>query len=65
MDIWLPFFYHYGVGGAVFVLSLIVLIAAGALRPAEREDRRLLVAMVGGLALFIAGHALWISLVST
>lgn len=62
MDIWLPFLYHYGVGGAFFVTSLFVLIRAGALRPAEPEDRGMLVAMIGGLALFIAGHALWISL---
>ena len=65
MDIWLPFFYHYGVGSAVFVLSLIVLIRAGALRPSEREDRRMLVAMIGGLTLFVAGHAIWITLTTT
>jgi hypothetical protein len=62
MDIWLPYFYHYGVGGAVFVASLIVLIATGALRTAEREDRRLLAAMIGGLLLFVVGHAAWIAL---
>jgi len=65
MDIWLPYVYHYGVGGAVFVASLVTLIAAGAIRPAEPEDRRLLAAMIGGLALFMAGHALWITLATT
>lgn len=62
MDIWLPYFYHYGVGGAIFVVSLIVLMATGALRPAVREDRRLLLAMIGGLLLFMVGHASWIVL---
>jgi len=62
MDTWLPYFYHYGVGGAIFVVSLGLLLASGALRTSRERDRWLLAAMALGLLGFMVAHAVWIAL---
>jgi hypothetical protein len=62
MSPWLPWVYQYSVGGVLFVISVWVLCQVGALRPARRGDRWLLLAMIGGLLAFMAIHAIWIAL---
>jgi hypothetical protein len=62
MDTWLPYFYHYGIGGVLFVISIVLLITSGALRMHDKLHRRLMLAMIGGLLLFMVGHAAWIAL---
>ncbi len=61
MNTWLPWIYQYGLGGMVFVASLVYLCRAGALRPSLWFDRRLLIALVAGLLVFMTAHALWIA----
>jgi len=62
MDTWLPYFYHYGIGGVLFVISMILLLTSGALHMHDQRHRRLVLAMIGGLLLFMMGHAVWIVL---
>ena len=52
MNPWLCWFYHYGVGGILFVFSIILALRTGALRLNHLPERRLLIALVMGLAGF-------------
>lgn len=63
MSPWIAWLYHYGIGGFVFVTSVIILISTGALRLDRSRDRGLLVALVVGLLAFAALHGAWIALV--
>ena len=58
---WLCWAYHYGVGGLLFVGSLTLALRSGALRLKHAPDRRLLAALVVGLAGLMAVHAAWIA----
>lgn len=60
MNTWLPWIYQYGLGGLVFVASLVYLRRVGALRLNLWFDRRLLIALVVGLLMFMTAHAIWI-----
>ncbi len=60
MNTWLPWIYQYGLGGLVFVASLVYLGRVGALRLNLWFDRRLLIALVVGLLMFMTAHAIWI-----
>ena len=62
MSPWIPWLYHYGVGGLVFAAGVTIALRSGALRPAHRPDRRLLAVLGLGLLAFMGGHALWIAL---
>jgi ABC-type Mn2+/Zn2+ transport system permease subunit len=62
MSIWLPWIYQYAVGGVIFVISLVIALRTGALRLDRSIDRRLLIALVTGLLVFMAGHAAWIAI---
>ena len=64
MGAWVPWLYHYGVGGFVFVTVVIIALRAGALRSGHRLERRLLVALCLGLVAFMAVHGVWIALVN-
>ncbi len=60
MDGWLRWLYHYGVGSAVFVISLAVPHRAGAIRWNRPADRRLVIALAAGLRVFWLAHAIWL-----
>lgn len=62
LDTWLPFFYHYGVGGLLFTLSLIVAVRTGAVRWSRPRDRRLVWTLVAGMVGFGLIRAVWIAL---
>ena len=62
MDTWLPYFYHYGIGGVLFAISMTLLLTSGALHMHDKLHRHLVLAMIGGLLLFMLGHAVWIAL---
>lgn len=64
IDTWLPFFYHYGVGGLLFFVSLWVALTTGAVRLERRGERWLVAALVAGLAGFMLFRAVWIALVT-
>jgi hypothetical protein len=63
MSPWITWLYHYGIGGTVFVASVILLISSGALRLDRTWDRRLLMSLSAGLLAFMALHGVWIALV--
>jgi hypothetical protein len=65
MSTWLPWIYQYGLGGLAFVASLVFLGRVGALRPNLWFDRRLLIALVVGLLVFMTAHAIWIVLATS
>ncbi len=60
MGPWLPYVYVYGVGGCVFLASLVAGVRAGAIDLNRPADRRTLLALVAGLLLFATVHAIWI-----
>lgn len=62
IDTWLPFFYHYGVGGLLFVLSLLAALGTGAVRWDRQRDRRLVLVLVAGMVGFALIRAVWIAL---
>ncbi len=64
MSPWLPWLYHYGIGGLVFVVSLILMLSSGAVRLDRPRDRNLLVVLVIGLLAFMSLHGVWIALVT-
>ena len=64
MEPWIPFLYVYGVGGIVFVASLVGGYVAGAIDLRRPSDRRTLAALIGGLLLFASIHASWITMVA-
>ncbi|NUN95118.1 MAG: hypothetical protein HUU16_02995 [Candidatus Omnitrophica bacterium] len=55
---WASFFYLYGVGGFVFVGSLILARKRGALDLETRDGRKVLRYLILGYAAYIAFHAL-------
>ena len=61
---WICWLYHYGVGGLLFVASIVLALRAKALRLEHVPDRRLLIAVVAGVMGFMAVHAAWIALAS-
>ena len=61
MSPWIPWLYHYAVGGAVAGATLFIAWKAGAISLSRRLDRRLLAALVGGYVGFALIHALWIA----
>lgn len=63
-DTWLAWLYQYGIGGLLFLLTLVALFRAGAVRWHNLKNRIVVVTMVTGLVLFAAIHAAWIHLVS-
>ncbi len=60
MNTWLPWIYQYGVGGLIFVCSLVLAIRTGAVRLDRWFDRRLLIVLVVGLLVLVSAHGLWI-----
>lgn len=62
IDTWLPFFYHYGVGGLLFLASLLVALGTGAVRWDRQRDRRLVLVLVAGMVGFALIRAVWIAL---
>ena len=64
MSPWIPWLYHYGIGGVVFVVSMIVLLSSGAIRMDRPRDRKLFFALVIGLLAFMSLHGVWIALVT-
>ena len=52
MKPWLCWFYHYGIGGVLFVCSVALALPTRALRLDHPPERRLLMALVAGLASF-------------
>ena len=65
MNTWVPWIYQYGLGGLIFVGSLVLAVRTGALRLDRWFDRRLLIALAVGLLAFMTGHAIWIALASS
>ena len=64
MSPWLPWFYQYGVGGTLFVVTLTIAVRSGALDLKRRHDRKLTAFMATALVGFAALHAIWICLVT-
>lgn len=60
-SIWASWGYHYGVGGALFAVSLVVLVRSGAVDLKQAEHRRWVVRLSTGLVGFAALHAAWIA----
>lgn len=60
-ELWLPWAYHYGVGGLFCLIVWLALACVGAWPSRESGQRRIAVAAIGGLVLFAALHALWIA----
>ncbi len=61
MSVWYPWLYQYGVGGVIFVVSVVLLLRSGALNLRHLPHRFLLGALIAGLLGFAAFHAFWIS----
>lgn len=64
MEQWLNYAYHYGVGGLFFGGTIAIMLRRGALRMDRPIDRRLVVMLTFGLALFMLTHGAWIALAS-
>ena len=62
MSPWIPWIYHYGVGGLLFLGSLVLALRTRSLRLSRRPDRWLLLTLVSGLLGFMAVHGVWIAL---
>lgn len=59
MDHWGTYLFQYGVGGVFFLVGLLA-GTLGADDPEVRRDHvRFVPVLVGGLAAYAAGHALW------
>jgi hypothetical protein len=58
---WLPWLYQYGVGGAIFFATIVLVIRSGALPLSIRANRRILAALVLGYFALMAIHGLWIA----
>ena len=56
VSIWAPLIYQYAVGGALFLVGLLVAIFGGACDLRRRGDRLWLLVSVLGLGTFFAGH---------
>ncbi len=57
---WLSWVYYYGVGGTLFVTSVVLVLRTGAARWSLWTDRRLLAVLVAGIAASAVFHAAWI-----
>ncbi len=55
---WTSFFYLYGVGGLVFVGSLVLALRRGALDLKTSDGRKVLWFLILGYAAYMAFHAL-------
>ena len=64
MRAWLPWIYQYGVGGVVFVVSLLLAHRAGAYDRSRYSHRATVIALCGALLVFMMVHALWIARVT-
>ena len=58
---WLSWCYLYGVGGLLFIASLLISFGTGAVSTKLWADRRLTAVLIAGFVLAAAGHAAWIS----
>lgn len=54
----LSFYYHYAVGGAVFLAMLILVMASGELTLRTSEGKRYFAVLVGGFVLYLGLHGL-------
>ena len=52
------FYYHYVVGGIIFLIGLILILASGELSLKTSEGRRYLTVLVGGFVLYLGVHGL-------
>ncbi|MHC4994356.1 MAG: hypothetical protein ACYTGQ_04805 [Planctomycetota bacterium] len=59
MSPWISWLYQYGLGTLLFAFSLTLAIRSGALQLERPIDRRILVFLIAGLALFMITHAVW------
>ena len=57
---WLSWAYFYGVGGALLVFSLVLILRTGAAQWSLRTDRRLIKILVAGTVVSALFHAAWI-----
>ncbi|MCA9242686.1 MAG: hypothetical protein KDA32_01930 [Phycisphaerales bacterium] len=57
--IWYPFIYQYGVGSAVFVIGLILILRSGACDLSNRRDRFWFGVLIGGFCCYFGMHLLW------
>lgn len=60
-DNWIAWVYQYSLGSLFFFITLRLGIRAGTIDPQSRSGRRLIRMLVGGMALWIGFHFLWIS----
>lgn len=61
-ELWLPWAYHYGVGGVFCLMVWLALARVGAWPSRASGQRWIVAASIGGLLLFALVHAAWIAL---
>lgn len=61
---WINFCYHYGVGGAFFLLTIKLLYSGGALSWERPSDRLVTKGLFAGILTFALIHFVWISAVT-
>jgi len=54
--VWEPYLYLYGVGGAIFIISMLVVLRSGATRIGPAKDRRWVWVLLGGFLWFSCLH---------
>jgi hypothetical protein len=62
LNTWGPYFYTYGIGGLIFLVTMIIIVRTGALNLAPNRDRWLFGALIAGLVAFCFFHGIWIYL---
>ena len=58
-EYWWPYLYQYGVGGAIFIVGLIIILKTGACRLSRKQDRFWFTVLVLGFFWYAGGHFLW------
>jgi hypothetical protein len=54
---WLPFFYLYGVGGAIFFTGMYIIIKSGSLNLNRKNHKWWVKVLFGGYFFFMSLHA--------
>ncbi len=57
---WFPLLYQYTVGGAVFVLAIVIAVKTKALKLSLKKDKGTLWVLVIGFLLFLTLHSIMI-----
>lgn len=58
-NIWLPLIYLYGVGGLIFIASMVLILATGACNLRRASDRTWFAILIFGFVWYVAIHTSW------